>query len=232
MKIFQDKNLFINKIDQNTSFKYMARRSNSGVRDIRVNALDKASESVKMSKVYSTAKINQILDDIKRGKKPDLDPFFHGKKEYRDCGITFERTEEEDEEYRKCALDCLYFVENYVKFKNDKGFTLVTLRDYQKEVLHLMSDEKWDEELQDVTFCNRRVCLLQSRQTSKCFSPSQFINIMQTPHFYSSLNNKKYNLCNIICAEIKKYVKTVVKNIQQKVVNLYIKHAVKSIQYK
>lgn len=125
----------------------MARRSSSGVRDVRVNALDKAAESNKMSKVYSTVKINQILDDIKRGKKPDLDPFFHGKKDYRDCGITFERTEEEEDEYRKCALDALYFIEKYVKFKNDKGFTLVTLRDYQKEVLHLMSDERWDDEL-------------------------------------------------------------------------------------
>lgn len=138
----------------------MARKSSSGVRDVRANALDKDSESKKMSKVYSTAKINQILEDIKKGKKPDLDPFFHGKKEYRDCGITFERTEEEEEEYKKCALDCIYFVEKYVKFKNDKGFTLVKLRDYQKDVLHLMSDEVWDEELQDVTFKSRRVCLL------------------------------------------------------------------------
>lgn len=153
----------------------MARRSSSGVRDVRVNALDKAAESNKMSKVYSTVKINQILDDIKRGKKPDLDPFFHGKKDYRDCGITFERTEEEEDEYRKCALDALYFIEKYVKFKNDKGFTLVTLRDYQKEVLHLMSDERWDDELQDITFCNRRICLLQSRQTSKTTSTVAYL---------------------------------------------------------
>lgn len=57
----------------------MARRS-STIRDIRANALDKQSESVKMSTVYTTAKINQILDDIKKGKKPDLNPFYHGKK--------------------------------------------------------------------------------------------------------------------------------------------------------
>ena len=58
----------------------MARRS-STIRDIRANALDKQAESVKMSTVYTTAKINQILDDIKKGKKPDLNPFYHCKKE-------------------------------------------------------------------------------------------------------------------------------------------------------
>ena len=144
----------------------MARRS-STIRDIRANALDKQSESVKMSTVYTTAKINQILDDIKKGKKPDLNPFYHGKKDLRDSGITFERTQEEDDEYKKCAMDCIYFVSRYVKFRNDKGFTLVKLRDYQEEVIHLFSDEIWDEELQDVRMKNRRVILLQARQTAK-----------------------------------------------------------------
>lgn len=45
----------------------MVRRS-STIRDIRANALDKQAESAKMSTVYTTAKINQILDDIKKGK--------------------------------------------------------------------------------------------------------------------------------------------------------------------
>lgn len=138
-------------------------RSVSTIRDIRANSLDKQSEGNKMAKVYTTARINEILEDIKKGKKPDMDPFYHGKKDLRDCNITFERTEEEEAEYRKCAMDCLYFVKNYVKFRNDKGFTLVKLRDYQEEVLHMFGDEIWDEELQDVRMKNRRNILLQSR---------------------------------------------------------------------
>ena len=140
----------------------MARRV-STIRDIRANALDKASESSKMSKLYTTEKINQILDDIKRGKKPDLDPFYHGKKDLRDSGITFEKTEEEEEEYRKCSMDIIYFVSKYVKFKNDKGFTLVKLRDYQIDFLHMLGDEIWDDELQDVTMKRRRCICMQSR---------------------------------------------------------------------
>lgn len=137
------------------------------IRDIRANALDKASESAKMSKVYSTERINQILMEIQQGKKPDLDPFYHGKLDLRDTGIIFQRTEEEDEEYKKCSMDIIYFVENYVKFKNDKGFTLVTLRDYQKDSLHMLGDEVWDEELEDVKLKNNKLIFLQSRQSAK-----------------------------------------------------------------
>lgn len=144
----------------------MARRV-STIRDIRANALDKASESNKMSKVYTTIRINQILDDIKKGKKPDLDPFYHGKKDLRDTGITFEKTEEEEQEYQKCAMDIIYFVSNYVKFRNDKGFTLVKLRDYQEKFLHMLGDEIWDDNLQDVRMKNRRCISMQSRQTGK-----------------------------------------------------------------
>lgn len=193
----------------------MARRS-STIRDIRANALDKQAESTKMSTVYTTAKINQILDDIKKGKKPDLNPFYHGKKDLRDSGITFERTPEEDEEYKKCAMDCIYFVSNYVKFRNDKGFTLVKLRDYQEEVLHLMSDEIWDPNLNDVRMKNRRVILLQSRQTSKCFTQSNKLTCKATKQMLNLPynNKKKYSIKNYIWDHIKKFVNTVVKNLQ------------------
>lgn len=189
-------------------------RNNSGVRDIRANALDKASESSKMAKVYSTAKINQILEDIKKGKKPDLDPFFHGKKEYRDCGITFERTPEEDEEYRKCAMDCIYFVETYVKFKNDKGYTNVKLRDYQKDVLHLMSDEVWDEELQDVKLLHSRVLLLQSRQTGKCCVSDTYVIIDKNEEAHINNTLKiKYNLFRYCINSIKNMINNIYQRI-------------------
>lgn len=151
----------------------MARKA-AGIRDIRANALDKEAESSKMAKVYTTAKINLILEDIKKGKKPDLTPFYHGKKDLRDCNITFERTEEEEEEYKKCAMDCIYFVSNYVKFKNDKGFTLVKLRDYQEDVIRMMSDEIWDDALQDVRMKHQRIILMQARQTSKTTSTCSY----------------------------------------------------------
>jgi hypothetical protein len=60
-------------------------------------------------------------------------------------------------------MDNIYFTSNYVKFKNDKGFTLVKLRDYQEDIIHMLSDEVWDEDLQDVKLKNNRCVLMQSR---------------------------------------------------------------------
>lgn len=201
----------------------MARRS-STIRDIRANALDKQAESAKMSTVYTTAKINQILDDIKKGKKPDLNPFYHGKKDLRDSGITFERTQEEDDEYKKCALEPIYFVANYVKFRNDKGFTIVKLRDYQEDVLHLMADEVWDPEINDVMFKNRKVILLQSRQTGKCFTQSCKLTCKATKQMLNLLynNKRKYSIKYYIWDHIKKFVNIVKKNLQQKILELNI----------
>jgi len=94
--------------------------------DIHSNIMDKQAEAEKRSKVYSTEKIDEI---IKTGDK-DRNPFWHGNVNFRDADIVFEYTEHELEELEKCASDPIYFIENYCKFLNDKGRTLVKLRDY------------------------------------------------------------------------------------------------------
>ena len=152
-------------------------------REVRGNVLDKSAEGKKKSKIYTTERINQILSDIKNGKEPDMDPFYHGKLEYKDSGITFQLTDEERKELDKCSEDCLYFVKNYAKFRNDKGLTLVQLRPYQEDVLHLMGDEIWDEELQDVRMKNKRIILMQSRQTGKTTTTAAYFTWYLVFHF-------------------------------------------------
>ena len=105
--------------------------------DIRSNALDKQSEKEKRSKIYTSEIIEEILKD-KTGKQ-DLNPFWHGQINYRDSGVIFEYTDWEKHELEKCAEDCFYFAEHYAKFNNDKGHTLVKLRDFQKRLLTLFS---------------------------------------------------------------------------------------------
>ena len=125
-------------------------------------------EEPKRTVVYSSALIDQMLEDRRKGYQIDMSPFFQGNVMYRDAGVSFKYTQEELEEILKCSEDCLYFVEKYCKFLNDKGRTLVNLRDYQKDILKLYSDEVWDEEIGDAIPKNRYVILLQSRQTGKC----------------------------------------------------------------
>lgn len=199
-------------------------RKGQAIRDIRANALDKASESNKMSKIYTTEKINQILDDIKKGKKPDLDPFYHGKMDLRDTGITFQRTEEEDEEYKKCAMDVIYFTSQHAQFKTRAGYQLVQLRDYQEDVLHMLGDEVWDDNLQDVRLANRRIILMQSRQSAKCFTMDTKLSVKETQKSfnYSQINKKKYSLIRFLWQKLKENVKYVEKRLLQKVKKLYI----------
>ena len=116
-----------------------------------------------------------------------MDPFFHGQIDYKDAGITFQLTDEEKDEMNKCSEDCLYFVKNYAKFRNDKGFTLVSLRPYQEDVLHLMGDEIWDEKLQDVRMKNRRIILMQSRQTGKTTTTAAYFAWYIIFHFERNL---------------------------------------------
>ena len=74
-----------------------------------------------------------IAEDIADGdlvEKADMIPFFHGKTEWRNSDIAFEYTKDEWEELQKCALDPVYFVENYCTFLTDKGRRTVTLRPY------------------------------------------------------------------------------------------------------
>lgn len=127
----------------------------------------KNEEKQKKSTIYSTKVIERILKDIKRGYQVDTNPFFMGKTDYKDSGIIFQYTPEEIEELKKCAGDVIYFVEHYCKFKTQAGKKLVTLRDYQKDILHLFGDEIWDEETQNIITKNRKILLLQSRQTGK-----------------------------------------------------------------
>jgi hypothetical protein len=65
-------------------------------------------------------------------------------------------TEEEQQEYIKCALDVHYFTEKYCKVKTEDGtINNIKLRDYQKEIL-------------DNFINNRFNILMASRQVGKC----------------------------------------------------------------
>lgn len=119
--------------------------------------------------IYSTNKINEIIDSIASGSpKVDYKPFYKKNPELRSPNILFEMTEWESAEFDRCMLDANYFTENYAKFKTDYGYRLVELRDYQREAVELVTSEVYDEEMDLCVPENRNVILMQSRQTGKC----------------------------------------------------------------
>ena len=73
------------------------------------------------------------------------------------CGVQINFTQEQIEEYLKCAQDPIYFVENYVKIINvDKGVIPFKLYNFQREMIRTINN-------------NRRVVGRIGRQSGKCF---------------------------------------------------------------
>ena len=118
-------------------------------------------------RVYTTEIINQLVKDRSEGYDIDFSPFFERDLDLRAPNITFKMTEWEYQEYLKCFNDPLYFIKNYCKFKVDNGYKLVKLRDYQEEMIHLLCDEHYSEELDLYVPENKNVIICASRQIGK-----------------------------------------------------------------
>lgn len=104
---------------------------------------DKSGDRSQM--VYTTAMINAIKEDIQNGYLDvDWNPFYNRDVDLRASNISFQMSEVEKAEWVKCFNDPMYFIGNYCKFKVDEGYALVDLRDYQKEIIQTVVDERYD----------------------------------------------------------------------------------------
>ena len=137
--------------------------------------LDIEQKRQKSRKVYSTEIIDRLLKDNAEGYDIDFEPFFNRDPDLRNSNVTFRMTKEEKEIYDRCLTDPLYFIENYCKFLTDDSRKLVKLRDYQKDIVNIITDEKYDEDLDMMVPVNRSIIWLASRQVGKCISASESI---------------------------------------------------------
>lgn len=124
-------------------------------------------EKEKNRRVYTTEMINQLVKDRNEGYDIDYSPFFERDLDLRAPNVTFKMTEWEYAEYVKCYSDPLYFITNYCKFKVDGGYKLVKLRDYQEEMIKLLTDEYYSEDVDMFLPTNRNVIICASRQIGK-----------------------------------------------------------------
>ena len=164
---------------------------------------DKLKQGQKQRTVFTTKIVEEMIDDMNRGIVYDDNPFYNGDIKYKSANVIFQMTDHEKDEYVKCSASAVYFIENYVPFENDHGITLVKLRDYQEDFIHLLCDEYWDGDYQEFMPENRNVISMQSRQNAKCFTKFtkvNVINIGQIPIYklYYKANPLKNNLQNKI----------------------------------
>tara|TARA_B110000971_G_scaffold221997_1_gene272411 strand:- start:8793 stop:10619 length:1827 start_codon:yes stop_codon:yes gene_type:complete len=95
--------------------------------------------------VWSTKNVDDLFVALDKGYRPAVSmPFYEGKQFLRKGNIVFEYTEEEITELAKCANDIVYFAEKYAVVMTDEGIQQVTLREYQKELLHSFQNERFN----------------------------------------------------------------------------------------
>lgn len=115
--------------------------------------------------VWSTLRIDELI--LKAEEKgldyKDIDnPFFDNKPDIKRADILFEYTNYELDELRKCAVDVVYFAQNYCKVMTDNGYQTIILRDYQIALLRAFQE-------------NRLVVLKAPRQVGKTVCSSIFL---------------------------------------------------------
>ena len=115
--------------------------------------------------VFTTRLVDEATDKINDGivVKRYQNPWLKSEVGLRRAGVTFKMTQEEQQEYVRCALDVHYFTEKYCKVKTEDGsINNIKLRDYQEEIL-------------DNFVNNRFNILMASRQVGKTISSSIFM---------------------------------------------------------
>jgi hypothetical protein len=125
--------------------------------------------------IWTTKMVEEATDKLSNGflLKRVENPFFENVIGLRSSGLTFKMSNEEQEEYIRCALDIHYFARTYCYIKGEEGQPIIIpLRDYQNEIL-------------DNFFNNRFNILMASRQIGKTICSS----IMML-HYVLFNNNK------------------------------------------
>lgn len=112
--------------------------------------------------VWSTEALNLALKGLEDGRKLVANPFYENQTKLLKGDLVFQRTEEEINEWKKCATDIVYFANKYCKLMTPEGIKHITLRDYQVNYLnHLVK--------------NRLSIYLACRQCSKTTTSAIFM---------------------------------------------------------
>lgn len=124
--------------------------------------------SVKARKrVWSTKTVNQMLIDHANGYEIDYEPFWEHDIELRAENVPFDYTDEELVEMEKCYNDPIYFMSKYCKWMTDWGYKTVELRNFQKDLIKIVTEQEYDSELNLLIPKNRNIIWMAARQSGK-----------------------------------------------------------------
>ena len=150
----------------------MAKKKTSQKNNIKTgfNPVKNDTENGKSSKiVWSTEALDTALEGLDQGFKLKANPFYDNNTKLLKADLLFERTPEELKHFKECMKDVLVFAKE-CQLMTPQGIQHVKLRDYQEEYLkHLQN--------------NRLSIFLSCRQSGKCVSPVDRVDIRITEDF-------------------------------------------------
>lgn len=100
---------------------------------------NKEAESV----IWTTVAIEQAVEGLNKGLPLKANPFLDKNIAFLKPDLVYLRTDEETNEFIKCMQNILYFAENYCFLQTPNGKSKIILRDYQKEYLQLMQNNRF-----------------------------------------------------------------------------------------
>lgn len=113
--------------------------------------------------VWSTESVNIALNAIEQGLPIKATPFFESAIGIRKAGLLYRNTTSEQEEFKKCKFDILYFANKYCQLVDKTGkYNPIQLRKYQKLLLAAYTKK-------------RNVIVLGSRQIGKTTTTAIFL---------------------------------------------------------
>lgn len=105
--------------------------------------------------IWTSSVLDAALRGLQQGKKLIANPFYEFNTKLLKGDLVFDRTQDEIDEWKRCASDIVYFADTYCKLMTPEGVKHVKLRDYQRRYLQHL--EK-----------NRLSIFLSCRQSGKC----------------------------------------------------------------
>lgn len=126
-------------------------------------AQQNAQPAARKNITWSTKTVDSWMMDHAEGTFHKENPWLDGQVGVKRAGLLFDYTQEEIEELTKSANDVIYFANNYgYCLHGSQGYKPITLRDYQEEMLHSYSE-------------NRFTCCMSSRQVGKTVVAALFL---------------------------------------------------------
>lgn len=93
-------------------------------------------------RIWSSVALDMALKGLEEGRKLVANPFYENNTKLLKGDLVFQRTDEEKQEWKRCATDIIYFVNKYCKLLTPEGIQHVTLRKYQQNYLRHLMDHR------------------------------------------------------------------------------------------